>query len=152
MNRQHFHSRYQRMLGEQIILKHTTKNKLGLVEFSVGRLDSGEYDHKVIMTNRQPTELKCDCKDYEYRPPCCKHIIAAAIGLAQDYFKSRYVKWAVFLDGKEATDELGVRKHNRQNVQLWDWKINGFFVLAWEITKETAEASTDVLTEEMWGD
>jgi len=138
------------MLDEQIILKDTTKNKLGLVQFNVGRLDTGEYDHKVIMTNRQPTELKCDCKDYEYRSTCCKHIITAAIGYAQDYFEG-YVEWVVFINGQEARDELMVREHNGQNVRLWDWKVNGFFVLAWVISKETAEATTDVLTRELWG-
>jgi len=150
MNREDFASRYQRMLDEQIILKHTTKNKLGLQEFHVGRIDTGAHDHIIIMTNRQPTELKCDCKDYEYRLSCCKHIIATAIGWAQDFFAPQYTQWAVFLDGKDAKDELKARQHNGQNVKAWDWKINGFFVVAWEITKETAEASTDVLTEEMW--
>jgi len=140
------------MLDEQIILKHTTKNKLGLVQFNVGWMDTGEHDHQIIMTNRQPAELKCDCGDYEHRGLMfCKHIIAASIGYAQDYFKPNYVKWAVFLDGNEARDELKVRKHNGQNVGIWNWKINGFFVLAWEVTPETAEATTDVLTSDLYG-
>jgi len=143
------------MLDEYIRLKHTSKNNLGLVEFRVGRFTDEEHNHKVIMTNRQPTELKCDCKDCEHRfgygGQHCKHIIAAAIGHAQDYFKPGYSKWVVFLDGKEAREELMVKEHNGQNVRLWDWKINGFFVLAWEISKETAEAITDVLTSDLWG-
>lgn len=151
MNREDFASRYQRMLDEQIILKHTSKNKLGLIEFNTGRIDSREHDHKVIMTNRQPTELKCDCKDYEYRPPLCKHIIATAIGHAQDYFAPQHTEWAVFLDGKDARNELMVKEHNGQNVRLWDWKINGFFVLAWEISEGTAQATPEELKEELYG-
>ena len=145
MDKEGFEERLRRVTEELIVVQHESTNKLGLREFEVGSIGKGPMGtHKVILTQRTPAQLICDCPDCEYRGGSCKHIIATAGWIAtQDSKVTRM--WRAFFFPEEARHIYLM--HKCFQAKVWHWVLNGFWVVSW--TAPTPSGKADI--EELFG-